>query len=256
MSSSWRVCETEAMVVVEKVVSLVPHWTLTVSLLYPHCTPTVPSLYPHCTLTVLQLYPHCTQTIVNPDKYAWERVSTWSPHNRIETVSSLRDVTSGIFKFSLRGNSMRWNRGTTYFLKLLNGNETYLIKIIGTLKFGIKRQYMGKITLYRKKKNIRQQLTAFQKQYILNIPLKFLTYIRLYKVTQNWRHLILFATMFTNSIDELRIISIVTSNPGSNHQPNYHNIALCQTLFSSFVHHVLVQKDRHVNNTGVLSVFQ
>ena len=61
--------------------------------------------------------------------------------------------------------------------------------------------------------------------------------------------------MFTNSIEELRIISIVTSNPGSNHQPNYHNITLCQTLFNSFVHHVLVIKDRHVNNTGVLSVF-
>ena len=85
----------------------------------------------------------------------------------------------------------------------------------------------------------------------MNIPLKFLTYIRLYKVTQNWRNLILFATMFTSSIDELRIISIVTSNPGSNHQPNYHNIALCQTLFNSFVHHGLVKKDRHVNIPSV-----
>ena len=48
---------------------------------------------------------------------------------------------------------------------------------------------MDKLTLYRKKNTIRQQLTAFRKQY-MNIPLKFLTYICLYKVTQNWRTLI------------------------------------------------------------------
>ena len=49
--------------------------------------------------------------------------------------------------------------------------------------------------------------------------------------------------MFTNSIDGLKIISIVTSNPGSNHQSNYHNTALCQTLSN----HVLAKKDRQVN---------
>ena len=103
----------------------------------------------------------------------------------------------------------------------------------------------------QKKNTFRQQLAAFQKQYILNILLKFLTYLRLYKATQNWRNLILVAIMFTNSIDGLRIISIVTSNPGLNHQPNYHNIALCQTLFNSFVHHVLIKKDRRVNIPSV-----
>ena len=109
---------------------------------------------------------------------------------------------------------------------------------------------MGKITLYRKKNSFRQQLTAFQKQY-MNIPLKLLTYIRLYKVTQNWRFLILFATMFTNSIGGLRIISIVTSNPESNHRPNYHNTALCQTLSNTYVQQVLVKKDGHVTISGV-----
>ena len=109
---------------------------------------------------------------------------------------------------------------------------------------------MGKITLYRKKKSFRQQLTAFQKQ-CMNILLKFLTYIRLYKVTQNWRFLILFAIMFTNSIGGLRIISIVTSNLGSNHRPNYYNTALNQTFSNTFVHHVLIKKDRRVNIPSV-----
>ena len=109
---------------------------------------------------------------------------------------------------------------------------------------------MGKITLYRKKNSFRQQLTAFQKQ-CMNSLLKCLTYIRLYKVTQNWRFLILFATMFTNSIGGLRNISIVTSNLGSNHRPNYHNTALSQTFSSTFVHHVLIKKDRRVNIPSV-----
>ena len=61
--------------------------------------------------------------------------------------------------------------------------------------------------------------------------------------------------MFTNSIDGLRIISIVTSNPGSNHRPNYHNTALSQTLSNTFVHHVLIKKDRHVNIFGVQVFF-
>ena len=49
--------------------------------------------------------------------------------------------------------------------------------------------------------------------------------------------------MFTNSIDGLRIISIVTSNPGSNHRPNYHNTAFGQTLSNTIVHNVLAKKD-------------
>ena len=96
----------------------------------------------------------------------------------------------------------------------------------------------------QKKNSFRQQLAAFQKQY-MNIPLKFLTYIRLYKVTQNWRNLILFAIMFTNSKDGLRIISTVTSNPGSNRRPNYHNTAFGQTLSNIFVRIVLAKKGGH-----------
>ena len=57
--------------------------------------------------------------------------------------------------------------------------------------------------------------------------------------------------MFTISIDGIRIMSIVASNPGSNHRPNYHNTALTQTLSNTIVHTVLAKNDRHVNISGV-----
>ena len=47
-------------------------------------------------------------------------------HNRIETVSSL------LFKLTFLGNGKNRTAEVTFFLKLLNGNGTYLIKIIGT----------------------------------------------------------------------------------------------------------------------------
>ena len=67
------------------------------------------------------------------------------------SVSRLSEITSGIVKFSLRGNGKRLNCRSNIFLNLLNGCITSVPKIIGTLKCGIKRQYMGKITLNRKK---------------------------------------------------------------------------------------------------------
>ena len=187
--------------------SLYPNCILTVSLLYPYCITTVPSLYTYCTLTVPPLYPYYNLTV--PPLYA--HCTPIVPHctptvlSLYPTVSLLYLTVPQLYPHCILTVPPLYPHCTpTVSLLILPLLEPYNnVRINKTKYLPLSRCLTNISWIFRKN--------------------CWPTYF--YTVTQNWRNLILFATMFTTSIYGLRIISKVTSNPGSNHRPNYHNTA-------------------------------